>query len=128
MRKPIVVLSALVLAAALAAVAWAQSSTTVISGSAKVIPNKAGTPKHPQGVKLIVHTHWTTPPDQDRRVVQKAIAYFPKGSLYNGGKYPSCSVNTLNRKGPAGCPKHSIMGSGTGTAWADTVKTIPKIT
>lgn len=128
MRKLLVISATLVAAAvAMAAIAWADSAT-VISGSAKVIPNKAGTKKHPQGVKLIVHTHWTTPSDQDRPVVQKGIAFFPKGSLYNGAKYPKCSADTLNRKGLKGCPPHSIMGTGTGTAWADTVKTVPKIT
>lgn len=130
MRKPVLIVSfvlAAVAAVGLAALAWADSST-VISGSAQVIPNKAGTKAHPQGVQLRVHTHWTTPPDQDKPVVQKAIVLFPKGSLYNGGKYPKCSVSTLNRSGPAACPKQSIMGSGTGTAWADTVKTVPQIT
>jgi hypothetical protein len=129
MRSRILILSILaaVSALAVAALAWADSTTT-LTGSAAVSPNKAGTPKHPQGVTLKVHTHWTTPADQDRPVVQKAIAYFPKGSLYNGGKYPKCDPDKMDRNGIAVCPKHSIMGKGTGTAWADTVKTIPQIT
>src|SRR5436305_1159556 len=59
MRKLALAVTAIVVLGA-AALAWADS-TTVISGSAKVIPNKAGTPKHPQGVKLIVKTAWETP-------------------------------------------------------------------
>jgi hypothetical protein len=130
MRKPAFALPtvlALLAAAVLAAVAWADS-TTVISGSATVTPNKAGTTKKPQGVKLSVKVRWTTPGDGDKPVIQKGIVYFPKGSLYNGAKFPSCSENTLARKGPKGCPAHSIMGTGTGTAFADTVVTRPAIT
>jgi hypothetical protein len=130
MRKPAFALPAvlaLLAASVLAAVAWADS-TTVISGTATVTPNKAGTPKKPQGVKLSVKVNWTTPGDGDKPVIQKGIVYFPKGSLYNGGKYPSCAQNKITRDGPKACPPHSIMGTGTGTAFADTVVTRPAIT
>ena len=46
---------------------------------------------------------------------------FPKGSLYNGGKIKSCSYGRLNAGGPTACPKASIVGSGTGNAYADTI-------
>jgi hypothetical protein len=103
-------------------------SQTVLSGSAKVTPSKPGTKRHPRGVKLQVKVRWDTPDQFDKPVVQSSDVLFPKGSLYNGQKYPSCSQNTLSRKGLSGCPKKSIMGSGTGTAFADTVLTTPKIT
>jgi hypothetical protein len=37
---------------------------------------------------------------------------FPKGSLVNARYFPKCSVSTLQRKGPRGCPKGSQLGSG----------------
>jgi hypothetical protein len=111
-----------------AGVALAQSSSTVVSASATVSPSKAGTKAHPQGVRLTVRVHWQTPADQDRPIIIAANAFFPKGSLYNGAKYPKCSADTMNRRGLSACPKGSIMGTGGGTAYADTVITHPQIT
>jgi hypothetical protein len=87
-----------------------------------------GTPSHPQGVRLTTTFGWQglDPPDQP--TVTGIELWFPRGSLYNGGKYPRCSEATLDRKGPAACPKASIVGHGTGTAYADTVITHPQIT
>jgi hypothetical protein len=94
---------------------------------AKVSPNKAGTKKRPRGVKLRIKAHWEHPPGFERPVIASAVALFPRGSLYNGRKYPRCSKRTLDRGGPTACPKRSIMGRATGSAWADTVRTRPKI-
>ena len=47
----------------------------------------------------------------------QVLVWFPKGSLYNGGKVSSCSKSKI-AKGPSTCPKASIMGSGSGTAYA----------
>jgi hypothetical protein len=104
------------------------ASPTVVHVDAKVTPNKAGTKKKPQAVKLVVKTTWNTPGDGEKPIIQSAKAFFPKGSLYNGGKYPKCSQNVLARQGPAACPKGSIMGTGGGSAFADTVITHPRIT
>lgn len=103
-------------------------AATVVTGSGKVSPNKAGTKRHPRGVKLRVKVHWETPADQEKPVVASADAFFPKGSLYNGRKYPKCAESKLARDGLSACPKKSIMGTGTATAYADTVLTHPKIT
>jgi hypothetical protein len=128
MRNATLVLGGL-LAAGAASVAIAQSaSSTVLTVKATVSPSKAGTKKHPQGVKLVVKTTWTTPGDVDKPVIQNAFVLFPKGSLYNGAKYPKCSQTVLARKGPKACPAGSIMGTGTGSAFADTVLTHPHIT
>jgi hypothetical protein len=68
-------------------------------------------------------------PDQyEPPLVQNVDVWFPQGGVYNGAKFPSCSENTLARKGLRACPKGSIMGSGTARATADTVFTYPKIT
>jgi hypothetical protein len=84
----------------------------------------AGSPAHPQGVRLAVNFGW-----QGLGLdVTSFQLWFPQGSVYNGARYPTCSVQTLNRVGPSGCPKGSIMGTGTGTALADTTITRPTIT
>lgn len=112
-----------------AALAVAQTtSPTRLSGGATVSPDKAGTKRHPRGVTLRVRVHWSTPAGSQRPVVERGTVLFPKGSLYNGGKYPKCSQGRLSRDGLRGCPKGSIMGTGSGNAYADTVLTHPKIT
>jgi len=92
-----------------------------------VSPNKAGTPSHPQGVRLKAAINWQSLGAADQPIVTKFLLLFPKGAKYNGANVPSCTAKRINL-GPQACPKASIMGSGTGTAYADTSKTHPKIT
>lgn len=117
-----------ILALAAAGVATAQSSWPSVKVTPTVTPNRAGTPSHPQPVKLKTVFHWQTLGSSDQPIVTKFHVLFPKGSKYNGGHTTTCSLSKLNRKGPSGCPKASIQGSGTGTAYADTTQTHPKIT
>jgi hypothetical protein len=128
MRKllPTALAGALVLA--VAAVALAQGTWPSVKVTPTVSPSKAGTPKHPQGVKLKTVIHWAALGSASQPIVTKFLVLFPKGSLYNGAKFPTCSVATMNNSGPSGCPKASIMGSGTGNAYADQVITHPQIT
>jgi hypothetical protein len=123
---------AVVAAAAVAggsALAFAQSSPPItMTVDATVTPNKAGTKKKPQGVKLAVTAKFDIPEAYDPPLVDKVTVLFPKGGLYNGAEYPKCSETTLDRKGVSGCPKGSIMGSGSGRAMADDVPTFPKVT
>ena len=126
MRRPVAL--AAVLLAGTAAAALAQPSPITVTVTPKVTPNKAGTPAHPQGVKLDLRLQIHYPPDYQLALVQTVDVWFPKGGLYNGDKFPTCSYNRLNALGPAGCPKDSIMGHGTGVATADTNFTYPKIT
>lgn len=106
-------------AGTLAAVAFGQDDDIRITVTAKVTPNKAGTPAHPQGVKVDVKGTIQTPTDQDPPTVKAVDIWFPKGGLYNGGKYPTCSRPTLARGGPDACPAKSLMGSGYAIADAD---------
>jgi hypothetical protein len=108
--------------------ALAQGTWPSVKVTPTVSPNKAGTKTHPQGVKLKTVINWQTLGAADQPVVTHFLVLFPKGSLFNGAKYPTCSVSTLNKKGPSGCSKASIMGSGTGNAYADQVITHPQIT
>jgi hypothetical protein len=104
------------------------SSTTTVSSTTIVSPNKAGTKKKPQGVKLNFKATFTTPGDVEHPIVQGGTVYITKGALYNGAKYAKCSANTLAHGGPAGCPAKSIMGKGSGVALADQTITKPVIT
>jgi len=123
---------ALALATALAGFAVvpaaAQSpNDTKLRIKAAVFPTKAGTKRNPRGVKLRVKANWSSPRGIERPVVTRAIALFPRGSLYNGGKYPRCSKRTLDREGIRGCPERSIMGRASGVAWADQERTRPRV-
>lgn len=127
MRKLIIGVAAGLVVAAGATVAAAQATWPSVSVSPTVSPNKAGTPSHPQGVKLIARIHWQSLGEASQPIVTKFFLLFPKGARYNGGHVTSCSRAKVNR-GPQACPKASIMGTGTGTAYADTTLTHPKIT
>lgn len=128
MRKLVVIALIGTLGCAGAAVAIASSGWPSVKVQATVTPNKAGTPSHPQGVRLTTAFHWQTLGASNQPIVTKFYVLFPKGSLYNGAHYPICSVGVLNSRGPTGCPKGSVMGSGVGNAYADTVITHPHIT
>jgi hypothetical protein len=118
-----------VLAGGGAALALAQGTSPItMTVDATVTPNKAGTKRHPQGVKLAITARFEIPEAYDPPLVDRVTVLFPKGGRYNGGKFPKCSATTLARKGVSGCPKGSIMGKGSGKAMADDVPTYPRIT
>lgn len=128
MRKSITAGGVGLLAVAAAATTLAATAGPNVTVKAQITPNKAGTRAHPQGEKLNVKISWQSLGAANQPIVQKFDILFPKGALYNGGKYPSCSYRKLNAVGPTGCPSASIMGHGTGNAYADTVITHPQIT
>jgi hypothetical protein len=125
--------AAAVSAAALAGAAVAVASTTwpSVHVTPTVTPSKAGTVAHPQGVKLTTALSWQNLGPTKQPIVTKFFVWFPQGSLYQGGKYTSCSKAKI-AKGPGACPSKSIMGTGTGTAYAGSAPgaplTHPKIT
>jgi hypothetical protein len=88
----------------------------------------AGSPKSPQGVKLMMSLDWQGLSPADQPQVTKLDIWFPAGTHYNGASYPKCSLQRLGAAGTKACPKGSIMGSGGGSADADTVTTHPTIT
>lgn len=133
MRRVMIPVGLLAASVAVAAPVLAQSSgsntsNTVLTTKVSVSPSKAGTKKKPQGVKLTFSAHWETSADVDKPVVQTADVLFPKGSLYNGAKYAKCAQSVMERGSVSECPAKSIMGTGSGTAYADQVLTTPKIT
>ena len=127
---PTAAVAALSFAAVAPAVAQTPAAETTLSGTAKVSPSKAGTKKKPKSVGLNVNIKWATsgPDGENKPVVQKVVIDFPKGSLYNGGKVAKCTAAQLARKTPQQACSKAIMGTGTGSAWADTAEAGPKFT
>lgn len=127
MRKlALLVTGALLLATS--AIALASPGAVHPTASAAAGPLTAGSTRHPQGIKLGMTFGWHGLAAANQPTVVKLDIWFPRGSVYNGARYPICSSATLDRRGPAGCPRGSIMGGGTGTAYADTTITRPRIT
>ena len=127
MRKLVALLAVVMTVGMIAAVpSFAQQPQTQVEANATVTPKNAGTKSNPQGVKLSGTVKWTSEAGVEPPIVTAATAYIGKGGTYNGGKYPKCSKKTLQTK-PGNCPKKSIMGAGSGSAFADTVITRPKV-
>jgi hypothetical protein len=82
----------------------------------------------PGGVKLQTTFGWGGVSRAREPVITGFDLWFPKGSQYNGAKYPSCSASTADKGGPAACPKGSIVGSGQGVAYAASSITRPSMT
>jgi hypothetical protein len=94
---------------------------TRITSTAKATPSKAGTAKRPQGVSITAHAELVTPRDMDPPIVERVEILVGKGLIWNDGKYTKCSKQVLDRRGPSGCPRTSLMGSAVATGMADTV-------
>ena len=114
--------------------AQAPEAVTTLTVRPTVTPNRAGTPAHPRSVRLDVRVAWSTsgPDGENKPIVQRGVIDFPKGSLYLGGSYPHrCTAAELGRarlddhdRLTGKCAK-AVTGYGSGSAWADTVKTHP---
>jgi hypothetical protein len=127
---PTAAIAALSIAAVAPSYAQTPAAVTSIQATASISPSKVGTPSKPKSVNLSVKFSSSTsgPDGQNKPILQKVVILFPKGSKYNGANFPSCTQAKLNRDLPkAACPK-AIVGSGSGTAWADTVKVPVKFT
>jgi hypothetical protein len=99
-----------------------------IDVDAKVIPNKAGTPRDPQPVTIKVHAELVSELGYERPIMTGGRVLFPRAGNWNGAKHPKCALHALRRQGLGACPKGSIFGRGVAKAWADTEITKPRIT
>ncbi|HET6507310.1 MAG TPA: hypothetical protein VFG42_11025 [Baekduia sp.] len=125
-RRGLWALGATAVVAASAAVALADDPVPIkITANVKVTPNKAGTPRHPQGVKIKADAYVSIPRDVDPPLVQSVDVWFPKDGVYNGRKWPTCSEAALRRSGPSICTPKSVMGKGYAVADADGTTTRP---
>jgi hypothetical protein len=130
MRKTPALLATAVAALAVAAApATAQVPETTFSFKGSVSPKSAGTKANPQGTKLKGKlTFNTITQGVEPPIITGANIFLPKTGLWNGGKYKTCSLAVLNRKGPSGCSSKSIVGKGKGSANADNVDAKPTVT
>jgi hypothetical protein len=107
---------ALAIAALFGLSSVAQASTTVAKLDLKLSPSKAGTKKKPKGVKLNFHLTLGTDDGTSPPTTKETVVSFGKGIRFNASKFPSCTLDTLNSKGPSACPKGSKVGTGSATA------------
>lgn len=137
---PAAAAAALSASAVVPAVAQSPEPMTSVTASGKVIPNKAGTKKKPKSVQLEFNGKLETSGEDglNKPIVEKIEVLLPKDGYYAGGKLPKgvkgkvtpkCSESAmLNGLPQDKCPKGSIVGRGSGTAWADTTKAKVKLT
>jgi hypothetical protein len=125
-------LAAVAAAGAVAAVvvpAFAQDQpATRIEAHAVASPSRAGTPKHPRGLAISASARLITAPDLEPPIVTGIDILVGRGLIWNRGGFETCSRATLDRRGPSGCPKASIMGTATATGRADTVPATLRVT
>jgi hypothetical protein len=101
---------------------------TRIVSNVKATPNTAGTLKKPQGMKVTASARLIVPPDVEAPIVTGLEILTGRGLTWTHGKYVKCSKQTLDRQGPKGCPRTSIMGSARANGNADTVSTYVDLT
>jgi hypothetical protein len=75
------------------------------------------------GVKVSIES--SDPAAEQPPIMNRIQIKFPAGGKWNGPKFPKCSINTLNSKGPTGCPSGSKIGTGNGVGYAKPVVTDP---
>jgi hypothetical protein len=128
-RRGLAALGATAVAAGSAAVAFGDDPVPIkLTAHVVVSPNKAGTPRHPQGVRITADARVDIPHDIEPPLVQSVDVWFPKDGNYNGGKWPTCSEAGMRRSGPSICTAKSVMGKGYAIADADGTMTKPRAT
>ncbi len=116
-RIALTAMAALIALAVAVSPATAETVMSVQKFEAKVSPTKAGTKKKPTPVSLFANPYFDDiAPDLGREVqfaTVNANVYFPKGGVYNGKYFPSCSATTVFQDEKQ-CPKASQVGSAQG--------------
>jgi hypothetical protein len=111
-KQSLLALGATLAATVFAAVALAQDVTPGPPATVTVTPNEAGTPGHPQGIRIKARVKFPTTDDRAPLMPRSVDVWLPKGWRYNGAGHPACTRATLTSDGPSGCPSGSIMGHG----------------
>ncbi len=129
MRKLAVLPAALVAAAVVAAPAMAQVPETTFESTAKISPKKVGTKKNPKGIQISGSlTFRTVTAGFEPPIITGGDVLLPKGGTWGGGKYATCSGAKMRKaQGTDVCPPKSIVGSGSGVAFADQVDAAPDV-
>ena len=118
MRKKLLVAVSVV--AALAMAATAAFGAVGVKFDDAFSPNKAN-----KSAGVSVNIESSDPAAEQPPIMNRIQISFAKGGKWNGPKFPKCSLNALNSKGPKGCPSKSKLGSGTGVGYAKPVVTDP---
>jgi hypothetical protein len=128
-KQGLVAFGAALAAGVLAAVAIGQEGGSIqMALTVKVTPSKAGTPSHPQGVRIKARGTISTPAEAAALVARSFDVWLPKGWVYNGAIHPVCTKVTLNRGGPSKCPPGSIMGWSGGGIEPPELNQSPRVT
>jgi hypothetical protein len=101
--------------------------TTDLSVKVKATPSKAGTKRDPRGLTIDASAKIDVEPGFEPPIVTGLDVLVGKGIVMNGDDYVKCAKRVLDREGPDGCPRKSIMGSARATARADTIITHPDV-
>jgi hypothetical protein len=78
-----------------------------------------------KSASVAVSIESSDPAAEQPPIMNRIQIKFPAGGKWNGPKFPKCSINTLNSKGPTGCPSGSKIGTGNGVGYAKPVVTDP---
>lgn len=115
MSKQLTAALAVVAGCAIAAAATRaqEPAQTTLTATVRATPEKAGTVRRPAGVKLQGTFELATPEGVAWPFVTGFDVWYGPGIAFNGDRYATCSKSTLNRGGPAACPRTSFVGSGT---------------
>lgn len=126
----LVAVGAIVVASAMAqdAPANRDQAKARFSATVKATPSKAGTRQHPQGVTISATGKIATGRGVDPPILTGIDLFLGRGIAWNGGEYATCSKAVLDRKGPEGCPRGSIVGGLTASARAGAIATRPQVT
>lgn len=129
MRKLAVLPVALAAAAVVAAPATAQVPETTFTSKASLTPKKTGTKKNPRGHQLRGNLRFKTiTPGVESPIITGGDVLLPKGGSWGGGKYATCSGAKMRKAQSTDvCPPKSIVGSGSGVAFADQVDAAPDV-
>lgn len=100
---------------------------TTLDARVSVTPKAGGTPKRPQGHKITVETHLTTPEGVVRPTLTGIEVWYGRGIEFRRKGVPTCSVKTLSEGGPEACPPESRLGAGSGPNADDGLNPIPKL-
>lgn len=111
MRKVLLTTALVVLGMASAAYG-AVVVTNVYVVKATSNPVKSGTKTHPKPAGATINYTVSTMPKGKRPNEVKSLLVSIAGVQAHTNAFPTCSTSKLNSKGPNGCPKGSLVGSG----------------
>jgi hypothetical protein len=92
------------------------SAATTAKLDIKLSSAKAGTSKKPKAVKLNFDLAVDTDDGTSPPTTKETVVSFSKGIKFNSNIFPSCTLATLNSKGPSACAKGSKVGTGSAVA------------